>query len=108
MSGQQPRIISAVIYDLDGTLLDTERLAKDAFNNIVRSVKASSGESGSTSKGRNDEWTWADHGRIIGTKKEFWSALVISEYGLEGLIDCEYGLEGLVCDLKTMYELRKY
>jgi beta-phosphoglucomutase-like phosphatase (HAD superfamily) len=85
MSGGHPRVISAVIYDLDGTLLDTERLAKDAFNTIVRDVKAEN--KGAARAGRNDEWTWADHGRIIGTKKEYWSSLLIEEYALEGLID---------------------
>lgn len=96
------RKISAVIYDLDGTLLDTEKLAVRAVNTIVRDARTRDTSAGDTPQ-RTSNWSWADHARIIGTKKEFWSKLVIKEFGLEGLIDEEGVVEGFERDLALGY-----
>eukprot|EP00752_Nemacystus_decipiens_P004292 g3921.t1 len=62
--------IRAVVFDLDGTLLDTEELSS-------QSLQQSVGKFGK-------EFTWEVKQKILGLRKESWAPIVIAELGLEG------------------------
>ncbi|CAN0107707.1 unnamed protein product [Pylaiella littoralis] len=67
--------IRGALFDLDGTLLDTEELSSQA---LQRSV----GKFGK-------EFTWEVKQKILGLRKESWAPIVVTELGLEGQLSPE-------------------
>ncbi|CAM9497416.1 unnamed protein product [Ectocarpus sp. 13 AM-2016] len=67
--------IRGVVFDLDGTLLDTEELSS-------QSLQQSVGKFGK-------QFTWEVKQKILGLRKESWAPIVIAELGLEGQLSWE-------------------
>ena len=59
--------IRAVIFDLDGTLLDTETLSSSAIQRVLDSV------------GCEKEFTWELRRKLFGLRGPDWSAMVVDE-----------------------------
>ena len=57
--------IEGVIFDLDGTLIDYEGASNTALKRPIERA------------GYGDNFTWAIHGSIVGTKPEDWSKKVL-------------------------------
>ncbi|CAM9220509.1 unnamed protein product [Discosporangium mesarthrocarpum] len=71
----KPVSISAVVFDLDGTLLDTEDLSS-------RAIQMSVGKFGKT-------FTWETKKKILGMRKACWAPIVIADLELEGQLSGE-------------------
>eukprot|EP00903_Cladosiphon_okamuranus_P018820 g17311.t1 len=67
--------IRGVIFDLDGTLLDTEELSSQSLQQSVRKF--------------GKEFTWEVKQKILGLRMESWAPIVIAELGLEGHLTWE-------------------
>jgi beta-phosphoglucomutase-like phosphatase (HAD superfamily) len=70
----RPRI-EAVIFDLDGTLLDTETLSAQCIHSIVSKW--------------GKEFTWEVNKLTLGKRGDLWPGLVIGALNLEGLLSPE-------------------
>lgn len=68
------RPIQAVIFDVDGTLLDTESISTKAIDNAIKLYKP------------DVSVTWDLKSRIIGLRGPEWTRLVISEMNLEDMM----------------------
>lgn len=68
-------VIHAVIFDLDGTLLDTETLSAQAIQNVL--VQA----------GCKNEFTWALRAQLFGLRGPEWSALVVDTLEMRGQLE---------------------
>eukprot|EP00392_Amoebophrya_sp_AT5.2_P006209 g6219.t1 len=77
---------TAVIFDLDGTLIDTETCACEVINELVAGYVAEArGETGISSERRQSRfWSKADHLAIIGKKADGWAPQVLATVGLGG------------------------
>jgi beta-phosphoglucomutase-like phosphatase (HAD superfamily) len=70
LHGEKP--IKGVIFDLDGTLLDTELLSIKAINSVLQEKKAT----------QKATWTVEQHLGIIGMKGADWTKIVLKECGI--------------------------
>lgn len=68
-------VIKAVIFDLDGTLLDTETLSTKAIQTVLEPF------------GKADKFTWDLKKRLLGLRGEVWSQVVVDELDLDGRLD---------------------
>ena len=66
-------LIKAVIFDLDGTLLDTETLSTEAMQSVLDRYECKE--------------TWELKSRILGLRGEEWSKVVINHFDLHGQLD---------------------
>eukprot|EP01006_Ploeotia_vitrea_P033471 TRINITY_DN65549_c9_g6_i2.p2 TRINITY_DN65549_c9_g6~~TRINITY_DN65549_c9_g6_i2.p2 ORF type:complete len:230 (-),score=141.71 TRINITY_DN65549_c9_g6_i2:367-954(-) len=73
------KTMKAIIYDLDGTLLDTEPLSTVAINNVITEYYAEHKIAEDEQRGLVDE---ALKSRIIGMNDHDWSRVVIKELAL--------------------------
>lgn len=87
---------AAVVYDLDGTLLDTENLAWDAINAVVQQFGVEGGI------------TWDTRVKLLGLPGPTWAEIVLDESGLQGrlsptelLADWHAHLEQLIAQLSS-------
>merc|ERR1711871_627933 len=67
-----PLKIEAVLFDLDGTLLDFEGGSHDALNKVLEPYN-------STGKA---QLTWEMHGTIVGRRASEWSAEILEQCGI--------------------------
>ena len=67
---------AAVVYDLDGTLLDTENLAWDAINAVVQE------------RGVQEGITWDTRVKLLGLPGPAWAEIVLADCGLQGVFVC--------------------
>ncbi|KAL6070859.1 HAD family hydrolase [Balamuthia mandrillaris] len=79
----------AVLFDLDGTLLDTELLSTQAIAKVI------------APHGGKIEWELKK--RLLGLKGPDWSRLVIQDQGLEGKLTPEELVEGWESHLAALY-----
>ena len=83
--------IEAVIFDLDGTLIDTETLAAKAIQRIADQF---------------DKCVeWDTQKKLLGLRGPEWSRILIAELHLEGLITPEEVVRQWECHLNSMCEL---
>jgi pseudouridine 5'-phosphatase len=66
-------LIKAVIFDLDGTLLDTEKLSTQAMQTVLDRYDKTE--------------TWALKSQILGLRREEWSNIVVDYLDLKGKLD---------------------
>ena len=67
--------IRAVIFDLDGTLLDTETLSSTAIQRVLDSV------------GCENEFTWDLRRKLFGLRGPDWSAMVVDELDIRDRLE---------------------
>ena len=87
--------IAAVIFDLDGTLLDTETLSTQSIQMVLDRF--------------NCEFTWALKERSLGQRGDMWSCMVVDELKLKGKLEpsqliqeWEENLSELCCQVEKM------
>lgn len=69
-----PIPIKAVIFDMDGTLLDTEQLSTDAIESVL------------VSRGVEEPFTWELKAKCLGLRGLHWTQLLIDHYKIEDRI----------------------
>ena len=91
-----PGAAAAVVYDLDGTLLDTENLAWEAINAAVRPHGVAEGID------------WTTRVKLLGLPGPAWAEIVLADCGLQGrlapaelLAEWHVQLEALIPQLST-------
>ena len=67
------KVIKAVIFDLDGTLLDTETLSTQAMQMVLDRYDKQS--------------TWELKKKILGMAGPMWSNIVVEWFDLQGKLD---------------------
>jgi HAD superfamily hydrolase (TIGR01509 family) len=89
--------IRAVIFDMDGTLLDSETLSACAIQQVLSRV------------GCTELMTWDLQKRLLGLRGEDWTSIIIKEMNLHGQIDTvtfikewEENLNELCSEVKKM------
>jgi HAD superfamily hydrolase (TIGR01509 family) len=75
--------IAAVIFDLDGTLLDTEPLSTEAINLALADIQRDLGGGGGTQAPMIVEWELKSE--LIGLRDAEWAAKVLDHFGLAAL-----------------------
>ena len=74
------RQIRGIIFDLDGTLLDTELLSVRAINSVLVSRRAK--QAAAPALPAAPAWTVQQHLQIIGMKGEQWTRVVLEQTGM--------------------------
>lgn len=77
MATTTPIEIRAVIFDMDGTLLDTETLSQKAIQMVLSGFDCA-------------PMDWELQRKLLGLRGSDWSKIVVAERGLEGKLDPEY------------------
>jgi hypothetical protein len=89
-SSQTSPEIHAIIFDLDGTLLDTESLAIIAIQQVLDRFPGC------------EPITWELHRRLLGLRGPAWSPIVIEERGLTGKITPVEFVEAMEANLAVL------
>jgi len=85
-----PLPLQAVVFDLDGTLLDTETLSAQAIQNVL--VQA----------GCEKEFSWALRAQLFGLRGPEWSALVVDTLEMRGRLEPEVLVDRWEAELNTL------
>ena len=91
LSTKKPLIpISGVVFDVDGTLLNTEPLSTQSIKRVLHEIEPSAGVSSggndSSSKSIADRFDWSLNQRILGLPRDKWIPLLIDELNIHHLI----------------------
>ncbi|KJE95142.1 HAD-superfamily hydrolase [Capsaspora owczarzaki ATCC 30864] len=81
--------VACVLFDLDGTLLDTEPLSDIAMQGVLDRF-------GKT-------MSWELKRKILGLKGSDWSVIVVDHFGLHGLIEPAAIVDGWETNFKQLY-----
>ena len=89
ISMKKPLIpISGVVFDVDGTLLNTEPLSAHSIKRVLIEIEPSAdiSSSGNGSKSIADSFDWSLNQRILGLPRDKWIPLLIDELNIRHLI----------------------